>query len=188
MERALEGNATQTRSWNVERNFPPVPYDPAVPGSALLQQPPLLVEVLAPLILDSQEDGARILDSRMDVRRYLPGKRYVVEIDLLIRGREKSDVRTRRVIAKLYTQDQGANVFETLQELRSRGFAGGPRTLPQPLGYVPEWKLLVLSWAEGQTLRCLLVTETEAARAFDAGAQWLRKPHACGFYGGRQYT
>jgi len=44
----------------------------------LLQQPPLLVEVLAPLIFDSPEDGARTLDSRMDVRRYVRGKRGVV--------------------------------------------------------------------------------------------------------------
>src|SRR5207247_7969386 len=56
------------------------------------------------------------------------------------------------------------------------------------LAYVGEWKLLVLNWAQGQTLRRLLLEDAELPHALDAGARWLLKLRECGFRGGRQYT
>ena len=188
MEKALTRNIMQAGCRDPERKVAPVPCDPAVPGSALLREPGRLVEVLIPLLFDSPENGARVLASRMDIHRYVPGKRYIVEVEFRIGRGKGNDARSRRVVAKLYAGDHGAEAFETLQGLRSHGFAGTPWTLPEPLGYVPEWKVLVLNWAKGQTLRRLLLTQTEAPGAFESGARWLLKLHACGFSGGRRYT
>ena len=58
-----------------------VPFDPALPGMALLQEPVRLLEVLARLLTDWLDPGAHLVDSRVAIRHFFPGKRCSAELD-----------------------------------------------------------------------------------------------------------
>ena len=165
----------------------PVPHDPAIPGSALLPRPAQLVEVVMSLLVDSLDSDSRLLESRVDILRHAPGRRYIVEIELLLGGGRGDHIERRHIITKLYSSDHGAKVYQTLRELWSHGFASGHLTVPRPLAYEPALKLLVLDWARGESLRSQLLAQRDVSQAMDRAAQWLLKLHSCGVQGGRRY-
>src|SRR5256885_8313779 len=59
-----------------------VPDDAALPGVVFLHQPRRLVEVLSPLLTEGLDPGARLVDSRVAIHRYVPGKRCIFELEL----------------------------------------------------------------------------------------------------------
>jgi len=63
-----------------------VPFDPALPGMALLQEPVRLLEVLARLLTGWLGPGAHLVDSRVAIRHFFPGKRCSAELALLVSG------------------------------------------------------------------------------------------------------
>ncbi len=165
-----------------------VPYDAALPGLALLHRPPAqVVEALSPLLANCLGPDAQFLDYRIDIRRYVPGKRCLFEIEVTIGHAADGAAERRCFIGKLYSGDQGANTYETLQQLWCHGFATGYFFVPQPLAYDPAWHLLILSSARGESLRALLLSQKDVSRAVDGAAKWLLKLHTCGFGGGRLY-
>ena len=63
----------------------PVTIEPALPGLELLQQPVQFREHLSRVLtIGRQADGERVLDAGFSVRRYVPGKRCVVDIEVTI--------------------------------------------------------------------------------------------------------
>src|ERR671937_2850004 len=133
------------------------PDDAALPGAVLLQQPRRLVEVLSPLLTEWLDPGARVTDSRVAIRRYVPGKRCIFELELVIARGGADAVEQRTVMGKVYAGDEGARVYDTLQRLWASGFSTGPLTVPRPIAYEPDWRLLLTSRTRGVVLRQLLL-------------------------------
>ena len=161
------------------------PDDAALPGAVLLQQPRRLVEVLSPMLAGWLDPGARLVDSHVAIRRYVPGKRCICELELVIatrpEGRANASARSstngeagiaggagavkvRTVIGKLYAGEEGAQVHDTLHRLWASGFSTEPLTVPRPIAYDPDWQLLLLSRVTGTALRQLLLRQAEGGR------------------------
>jgi Phosphotransferase enzyme family len=165
-----------------------VPVDAALPGSVLLQQPEQLVAVLSLLLAEWLGGDAQLMASRVAVRRYVPGRRCLVDLELVIHRDGVASAEGRSVVGKLYAGDEAARVYETLTQLWARGFGTGPYTVPQPLAYDPAWRLLLLSRASGRVLRELLLDAVNVSAAVDRAVAWLVKLHTCGLSGGRRYS
>src|SRR5919199_182741 len=78
------------------------PDDAALLGAVLLQQPRRLVEVLSPLLTEWLDPGARLMDSRIAIRRYVPGKRCLFELELVLAPGGADAVEKRMVMGNVY--------------------------------------------------------------------------------------
>ncbi len=167
---------------------PAVPNDPAIPGTALLSEPKLRTELISHLLAPWLGPEAQLLETGAIPWRYVPGKRCNFQVELVIARTPGAAIERRRVVGKIYRKDQGAEVYQALQELRSQGFARGHFLVPQPLAYDPQWKLLLLTWADGELLRSLLLDGADVSQRIEEAAGWLLKLHHCGATTGRSYT
>jgi len=147
-------------------------YDPGLPGSKLLQEPKQLAAVLSSLLANSMWS-----DLSVRIRRHLPGKRCIAAVDCS---------NAPGLMIKLYPAGKGAEVFETLQKLRSHGFDAGRFRVCRPLAYDPVWRILILERARGESLRSRLLINQDAS-ATEGAAQWLLSLHSCGLTDGRRY-
>lgn len=166
-----------------------VPNDPAVPGCVLLQQDELRSAVVSGLLGHWLGPQAQLLESKAKPSRYVPGKRCSFQLELTILPAPDAPIERRRVVGKVYARnDHGANVYEMLQEFRSHGLAGGRYLVPEALAYDPRWKLLLLSYAEGDVLRSLVLAGTDLSGRMEEAANWLLAFHQSGVTKGRRYT
>jgi hypothetical protein len=165
-----------------------VPFDPALPGMALLQDPARLHEVLSHRLEAWLGPGSRLFDTRVAVRHFFPGKRCSAELELLVGPAHGAPAQRRRVLGKFYGDDHGAGVYDTLCELRTHGFGAGRFLVPRPLGYDVSHRLLLLEWMQGESLHSRLVAAPEPRESVVDAAAWLSRLHACGVTSGRQYT
>lgn len=161
--------------------------DPALPGMALLGEPTRLGEVLSGRLGDGLGCAGGLLVSRVGIRRHWPGRRCTAELSLTVRRRGEAP-EVRRVAAKCYSDDRGAGVYATMRELRTHGLGAGRFLVARPLAYDAEYRLLVLEWAEGESLRSRLVASGDAGRSVEGAAAWLLRLHGCGVTAGRPYT
>ena len=165
-----------------------IPNDAALPGCALLRQEKLRNEALSGWLKQWLDPQAELLETTVVPWRYAPGKRCNFQIDLTILPVPGAPVERRRVIGKLYAKDHGAEVYRMLQDFRSHGFAGNHFLVPQPLAYDPNWKLLLLSYAEGELLRSFLLEGAGSHWRMEEAANWLLALHRSGVTKGRIYT
>ena len=164
------------------------PTDAALPVLSLLARPPELVGFLSSLLVEWMDAGKRISDCRVNLLRYVPGKRCIVALQLRIESKESGGVECRKLIAKAYANGRGKKVYSTLRELQNHGFADGLLTVSQPLAYDAKWQLLLLRHCEGELLRNLVLTQSNLEWAMEGAAEWLAKLHRCGLTGGRRYS
>src|SRR5207244_8338907 len=90
------------------------------------------------------------------------------------------DLKEHRIIGKIYANNRGAEVYETLGRLWLHGFATGSFKVPEPLAYDPEWRLLLMTRAQGESLDRLLLSQLDPSQAIIGSAEWLLKLHTCG--------
>jgi hypothetical protein len=181
------GRDTIAKVDDAARNSPTVPHDKALRGAILLQYPAQLTEILSSSLSKRLGAHAQVLDVAVNIRRYKPGRRCTFELELIPGLAEKDLKKHRRVIGKLYANNLGSKVYDTLQQLWSRGFSTGSLNVPEPLAYDPDWRLLLMSWAEGETLDELILNQLDASRAVIQAAEWLVKLHTCGGSEGRHH-
>jgi len=162
--------------------------DSALPGYALLRGDKLRTELLSDLLSRWLHPQAELLETKAALRRHVPGKRCNFQIELTILPAPGSPVERRQVVGKVYAQDQGAMVYEALHEFRNHGFDGSHFLVPQLLAYDPRWKLLLLGWSEGESLRSLVLGGSELSHRMEEAANWLLKFHECGVTIGRRHT
>ncbi len=167
---------------------PTVPNDRALPGTVLLCQAKLRTELMSRLLAHWLGPEVQLLESCAVPWRYVPGKRCNFQLELLIARAPGAAVERRRVVGKIYRKDHGAEVYQALQEFRNQGFATGHFLVPQPLAYDAHWKLLLLTWADGELLRSLLLSGSDVSQRIEDAAGWLLKLHQCGATTGRCYT
>ena len=165
-----------------------LPFDPALPGTALLHQPTQLREILSHLLADWLGPEANLLASRVAIRHIVPGKRCSAELELTLGQGRGTPSDHRRLLAKIYSEDQGAKVYETLRELRCHGFGTRRYTVQQPLAYDRARHLLLLDWVEGPLLSSLLLAAPDVSQSIEGAAAWLLSLHTCGVTSGRRYT
>jgi len=166
----------------------PVPEDPALPGLVRLRHDGLRRGVMADVLRHWLGPQAELLESRAAACRYVPGKRCSVQIDLTVVPAPDAPPERRRVVAKVYARDHGANVYEMLRAFRSHGLAEGGFLVPEPLAYDASWKLLFLSYAEGAVLRSLVLEGSDPSRRMEDAAHWLSAFHRCRVTTGRRFT
>jgi aminoglycoside phosphotransferase (APT) family kinase protein len=119
------------------------------------------------------------LESGVVPWRYVPGKRCNFQIELVIARGPGAAIERRRVVGKVYAKNHGAKVYRMLQEFRTYGFATDRFLVPQPLAYDARWNLLVLTWAEGELLRSLLLSDADVSWQIEDAADWLLQLHQC---------
>src|SRR5438105_1629487 len=83
----------------------------------------------------------------------------------------------RRVMGKFYREDQGATVYQTLGELRRHGLGAGRFAVPEPLAWEPAHRLLLLTWAEGESLSAVVLARPDASPEIEGAAEWLLALH-----------
>src|SRR3989442_13233522 len=157
-----------------------IPTDAALPGLSLLVRPPELVEFLSSLLVEWMDAGKRISDCRVNLLRYVPGKRCIVALQFRIESKESGGVECRKLIAKAYANGRGKKVYSTLRELQNHGFADGLLTVSQPLAYDAKWQLLLLRDDGGELLRNLVLTQPNLEWAMEGAPEWLAKMPRCG--------
>ena len=165
-----------------------IPNDSVLPGCELLQQERLRTEVVSRLLEPWLGPKAQLLESKAVLLRHVPGKRCNFQIELMILPAPGAPIERRRVVGKVYAKRHGARVYKTLQEFWSHGFAGSRFLVPQPLAYDPRWKLLLLSWAEGDLLRSRILGDSDVSWRMEEAANWLVKLHQSGVAAGSRYT
>lgn len=94
---------------------------------------------------------------------------------LVVRYELSHPNRSVDVVGKWYATDRGRLVYDLLQHLRASGFAGSDVTVPMPIAYGPELRVLFTEFIAGQVLREGL--RTDPAVASRAGA-WLATFHS----------
>ncbi len=164
------------------------PTDPALPGLSLLSRPAELVGLLSSLLTHWLGANRLILDCRVKLRRYVPGKRCILALELSVESKESGGAECRKLIGKVYGNDQGKKAYDTLRELRDHGFADGRLTVSEPLAYDPRWQLLLLDHSQGEPLRNLILAQSDLEGALEGAAEWLVKLHGCKATGGRHYA
>ena len=84
-----------------------------------------------------------------------------------------------QLFAKLYPDASGNHAYDVLCHLWHNGFHRGQRhQVPEPLGFVAEYKLLLMRAAQGECLATYLTQDQ--ARAIEGvreAARWLRRLH-----------
>ncbi len=138
-----------------------LPFDPALPGLALLGRPAELTATLSRALAPWLGPDTHLRDSRASLCRLAPGKRCSVELELDIGDKNGLPAGRRRVLGKFYREDQGATVYQTLGELSRHGLGAGRFAVPEPLAWEPAHRLLLSTergrelsgWAPGPTHR-----------------------------------
>ncbi len=141
---------------------------------------PTLSEVFDPATLGACLRRARpdrwgtIQSVELQILKHHPGRRCTFEI--AVRTATGSDA----LIGKVYASDR-ADVYRVMEELRRGGF--GPEdefSIPEPLAYIPELRLLLQERVHGPRAKEIFLTADERGRAEAAvrSARWLARFHA----------
>jgi len=127
------------------------------------------------------------------LRRVLPdrcGSVTYIRIQILKRHRTRCTFEidwpiadaSRAMIGKVHAVDRG-DVYRAMEAIRRGGFGPDePFSIPEPLAYVPELRLLLLEKVPGPRAKQILLTsvERESIEASERSAQWLARYHALG--------
>jgi len=88
---------------------------------------------------------------RITVLRYKPEKRCVIRYDLARYAEKPTSIREYSAIGKTFYDDRGRGIFRIMQFLRRSGLS-----VPEPLSYIPELKLLLTEYLHGRMLESLV--------------------------------
>jgi len=122
------------------------PMDPALPGLAEATGSEA-ARLLAALLPECRA-GAEIVGLECDLIRYKPFGRAVVRMRSPLRGPPAGEGR-RTTYAKFFADDEGAAHFRNLKALWSAARDATCLRLPEPLGYDPDRRMLVMSEVPG---------------------------------------
>src|SRR2546422_6065147 len=153
----------------------------AVPSTAIIDPGlPTLPEVFDPATIAEQlacvlpAHWGSVQDVQVRIVKHHPGSRCTFEIAARTARGERS------LIGKVYASDR-SDVYRAMGAIRRSGF--GPEhafSIPEPLAYVPELRLLLQEKVEGPRAKQIFLTGDEHDRvgAAERSARWLAKFHA----------
>lgn len=136
----------------------------------MLEIPQAVLDSLMRQGLEVQQYRARMLKASQS--------RPVVRYLLICFDHTRQTSLRKVVISKGYYRDDGALMFEVMQQLWQDGF-GSDRalTIPEPFDYLPESRLLLQGRAPGRSLYTYLAHPAAGLRHVARVAHWLAKLH-----------
>jgi hypothetical protein len=124
-----------------------LPVDLAVPALIEATQPD--GGRLVTPFLPACQNGAALVQTHAELLHYRPGTRCVVKFTMQLSG--VADTPQQRVVfAKLFADDRGAAIYHDMQTLWAVSRRSGRLRVPEPLGYDPERRMLVMAEALGE--------------------------------------
>jgi hypothetical protein len=125
--------------------------DEALKAAARALRPTKALRLLREACAPSGWEFERV--RRIEPVKHRPGRRLVLRYEVEAR-RQGERVRRLRVYAKLYRGRRGAAAYDIHQRLRA--LTPPHLCIPEPWGYSPRWRLLVLEALDGPTLADVL--------------------------------
>jgi len=130
------------------------PNDCLIDGLRVLSTPKKLQRILYEHYDKFPESQWRISDSRLRLTtvRYKPERRAVLRCDTKAVHREKRIRQPLSVYLRIYADDRGSDVFSLQEELYRMARNSGVFSVPRPLAYIADRKLLLMETLRGDTL------------------------------------
>jgi hypothetical protein len=123
------------------------PVDPALP--ALIEATSADSGQLVAPFIPELCDGMHIKETQAQPLNYKPGTRCVVRFTLRLSG-PGGQQRRRVVYGKFFADDRGAKLHQDMQTLWEIARVSGCLRVPEPLGYDPQRRMLVMAEAPGE--------------------------------------
>jgi len=133
------------RVTNLELGLLLFPVDPGLPALAEVTGTEA-ARLFAPHLPECQA-GARIERIECELRHYKPGERAVLRVRATLLS--ATNVTQRTVYAKLFADQQGAVCHAELRALSAAARRSDWLRIPEPLGYDPERRMLVMAEVPG---------------------------------------
>ncbi len=148
-----------------------LPVDLALPALIEATQPDG-GRLVTPFLSECQ-NGATLVQTHVELLHYRPGTRCVVKLTVQLSG--VADTPQQRVVfAKLFADDRGATIYRDMQTLWAVSRRSGCLRLPEPLGYDPERRMLVMAEALGERDLNVWIKCLEKNQPLPAGADLSR--------------
>ena len=118
------------------------------------------------------------------------GGKSVVECRLLLEPTTGGEAAPRSLVAIWRPDGENAATFDLMQRLWRWGFDGsGPDAVCEPVAYLDDCNLMVITKVEGRELEQVLAVDPRAAEAsIEGAARWLARLHATPVRSGRTHT
>jgi aminoglycoside phosphotransferase (APT) family kinase protein len=115
---------------------------------------------------------------------------YDLQCDLALGDRKRSVPFERSLVGAWRQDERGQQIYEVMRELRRSGFDGASGlSVPQPLGYFPRVRLVMMEKAGGSLLRQWIYNpRTDWPAVIRPVARWLAKLHGSGVRVSRQFS
>jgi hypothetical protein len=175
-----------------------LPVDLALPALLEATQPHG-GRLVAPFLPECQH-GTTLVQSHAELLHYRPGTRCVVKFTMQLSG-TTGDLQQRVVFAKLFADGRGAAIYRDLQRLWNVSRRSDCLRVPEPLGYDPERRMLVMAEALGERdlnvwVKCLEkeqplppgATPGRLARSMAVVAEALHELHDSGMHPAKSLT
>jgi hypothetical protein len=105
--------------------------------------------------------------------------RPILRYDVACFDDRKEAIVRKVIVGKGCYRHDGARTFEFMRQLWSEGFSEDALlTIPEPIAYVPEPKLLLQGWASGDALYAYIHDPAVALEPVTLAARWLAKLHS----------
>jgi aminoglycoside phosphotransferase len=135
-----------------------------------------------PLAADRKKVRRRFFGRRCSVQtlRYVPARRC----QLLYRSR------SGEVLGKIFRDERGQTLFQTMEQVAARFTSHGDRLLwaPRPIQYLPDWQMLIQEKAPGRTLYEMIQDGSARDRHIEAAARSLAVLHGASLVPGSLYA
>jgi aminoglycoside phosphotransferase (APT) family kinase protein len=130
------------------------PNDPELVGLPILAAPKKIQRLLYEHMTEFPKDEWRISDRRLSAMalRYKPEKRAVLKLDTRVVHRSNGTKTPLTIYMRVYCDKRGEAVFGLMQDLR-RAVEGNPEvTVPEPIVYVEDKRMLMMRALDGTPL------------------------------------
>lgn len=124
----------------------------------LLFDPRKLVRLLYRVLPQYDKDTWRISDKRLrsEVVRFKPEKRALVRITSRVTHRATREKKDLSIYVRHYSGNQGQIVYDNMRDLQTELGGLTNITVPEPLAYLPDKRILLLNGVPGERLSDLL--------------------------------
>jgi Phosphotransferase enzyme family len=156
------------------------PIGSSVPGFAAVFEP-LMMETY---VRQARRTQGAIDDLHCRVLKHHPGSRCTFQVTWRAPDGERGSL-----IGKVYADDR-SDVYRVMEGIRRAGFGPEDRfSIPEPLAYLSELRLLLQEEVHGPRAKEILLTGTDddRAKACERCAQWLTRFQAVAPMPGRVY-
>jgi hypothetical protein len=147
----------------------------------VLTSPGIMADLFQARLSATWPAGTTVGNCRSAVLKRRLGSRQVIAYSLVLLNQKGHQERRIDVVGKRYADGiEGARAFRTMRLLWDSGFGAASRLrIPEPLGYFPDFKLLVQEKVRGVLMPTQLGRGNGSAqRHLTMAARWIAKLHS----------